>query len=60
MKKKDLVQKLVPAVIKSWKDNSPEYNHDGKEKMLTKQFMGWNKKDIQNYLGQLETKGYVS
>lgn len=58
MKKADLIKILVPKVIACWKDNSPQYKHDGKERQLTKQFQTWKKKDINNYLDQLIVKGY--
>lgn len=34
MKKADLIKKLVPAIIAT--DNTPQYNHRGKERLLSK------------------------
>lgn len=60
MKKAELIKKIVPATIAIWTDNSPEYNHKGKEQQLQKLLWSWNKSHLIKRYEELKRKGYIT
>ncbi len=60
MTKAELISKIVPATIRRWEDNTPEYNHKGKEEDLSKILWGSTKARLQQRYKILVEKGYIT
>ena len=59
MKKEDLIREIVQAKIAYWKDANPEYQHDGKEEQLYKNYRRWTKEMLLMQYNSLKEKGYI-
>ena len=59
MTKKEIIKIIVPATIKCWTAETPEYKHEGKERKLSRMYWEWKKEDLMKRLESLKEKGFV-
>lgn len=59
MKKSKLIELVVPAKIKRWEKNTPQYTHKGKEEQLRRIYWRIPKKQIIDELKILKALGYL-
>ena len=59
MTKAELIKEIVPATIKRWEDNTPEYSHKNKGKDLEKILWSCTKQRLQQRYDILVEKGYI-
>ena len=59
MKKGELIKILIPATIECWKNETPQYKHDGKEKELNKILQSSTKEMLIMRAESLQKRGYL-